>query len=114
MKTHIAILLGLLALAVSGCSSLPYATRNSFEIGGARIVTSRDSVIKGLKVQSPDGLQISLDEYTATANAEALEAAKAEAQYRAAALGVSRDTTEALVKALAAAATAKQPVEVAK
>lgn len=106
MKTHLTLIA--IAALLCGCSSLPYATRNSFEVAGARIVTSRDSVLKGLKVQTPDGMQISVAEYAATANAEALAVAQAEAQYKAAALGVSRDTTEALIKALTVAATRQQ------
>lgn len=61
---------------------------------GFRIVSPKDTTIKGLRL-APDG-SLSVDEYTATASPDALQAGSIEAANRSAAVGKLAEAAAAL------------------
>ena len=86
-----------LVIALSGCHVItPRIVTTEIERTehGFRIVSPKDTTIKGLKL-APDG-SLSVDEYTATASHDALQAGSIEAANRSAAVGKLAEAAAAL------------------
>ena len=113
MKTQIAILLGLLALAISGCSSLPFVTRNEVRFGPFEAVGHKNVNAEGVDVTyAPDGTtSVKIDKYTSQADPTAASVALEEAKFKAQAFQSASELNKELLEAVLAKALAPEPAK---
>lgn len=113
MKTQIAILLGLLALALSGCSSLPFVTRNEVRFGPFEAVGHKNVNAEGVDVTyAPDGTtSVKIAKYTSQADPTAASVALEEAKFKAQAFQSASELNKELLEAVLAKALAPEPAK---
>lgn len=113
MKTQIAILLGLFALAISGCSSLPFVTRNEVRFGPFEAIGHKNVNAEGVDVTyAPDGTtSVKIAKYTSQADATAASVALEEAKLKAQAFQSASELNKELLEAVLAKALAPAPAK---
>lgn len=111
MKTYLTLPLGLLALAVSGCSSLPFVTRNEVRFGPFEAIGHKNVNAEGVDVSyAPDGTtRVKIAKYTSQADPTAASVALEEAKLKAQAFQSASDLNKELLEAVLAKAIAPAP-----